>query len=78
MSDKLIEIFAMTLNLPTDAVSDATSPDNTPAWDSLANMMLIAGIEETFGVDLQSNEIVRLNTIGAARELLREKGVSSV
>ena len=76
--DNLIDLFADILSVPPAELDDATSPDNLPAWDSVANLMLIAGIEETFSVDLQSSEIVAMKTIGAARALLREKGVASV
>lgn len=78
MPDNLIDLFADILSVQPAELHDATSPDNLPAWDSVANLMLIAGIEETFGVDLQSSEIVAMKTIGAARQLLRDKGVASV
>jgi acyl carrier protein len=75
VADKLLEIFATTLNLPPDAIGDATSPDNTPQWDSLANMLLIAGIEETFEVELATEEIEKLTNVGRVRALLEKRGI---
>jgi len=75
VADKLLEIFATTLNLPVESIGDATSPENTPAWDSLANMLLIAGIEETFELELATEEIERLTSVGRVRALLEKRGL---
>ncbi|QJP16162.1 acyl carrier protein [Starkeya sp. ORNL1] len=78
MTDKLTEIFAMTLNLPEDSISDATSPDNTEAWDSLANMLLIAAIEETFEIELHTSEIETMKNVGKVRAVLEKRQVALV
>jgi acyl carrier protein len=76
--DRLVPVFALVLKVPADRVSDETSPDNTPSWDSLAAMELVSQIEETFGVQLSTREIMKMRSLGKAREMLRSKGVRDV
>ena len=76
--DPLVPIFSEVLNLPVDQISDDTSPNNTPSWDSLAVMTLVSAIEETFEVRLTTREIMKMRTIGLARQVLKEKGVPSL
>jgi len=78
MSDRLIEVFAVGLNRQPSELSDDTSPDNTPAWDSLAAMELVMLIEEGFDTKLSTREIMKMGSIGAAREVLKSKGVEGL
>lgn len=75
MPDKLIDLFADCLELSPETLDDNTSPDNTSEWDSLAAMDLIAVIEETFDCRLSTGDIMKMRTIGIAREVLRGKGI---
>jgi acyl carrier protein len=76
--DRLVPMFALVLKVPAERLSDETSPDNTPSWDSLAAMELVSQIEETFGVQLSTREIMKMRSLGLAREMLRSKGVPDV
>ena len=76
MSDKLAQTFAIVLKLDAASMNDESSPENTPSWDSLSAVRLVAAIEETFNVELTTTEILRMRSIGMARDVLRRKGVS--
>jgi acyl carrier protein len=78
LSTRLTEVFARVLRLPAERLGDATSPENTAEWDSLAAMELVSQIEETFGVQLTTLEIMKMRSIGVAREVLRQRGVTDV
>ena len=41
-ADSLFAVFSDGLGVPADLLSDETSPDNTPQWDSLAAMTLVS------------------------------------
>lgn len=75
MTDRLTAIFSDILNLPPDRLSDDTSPANAPSWDSLANMLLIAAIEETFEIELVTAEIEVMGSIGKVRALLEQRNI---
>jgi acyl carrier protein len=76
--DALIAVFADGLGLAADQLDDETSPVNTPAWDSLASMTLVSLVEERFGVTLSTRDIMKMQTIGLARTVLRGKGVDGI
>jgi acyl carrier protein len=76
--DPLIDVFAEGLQLDPAALSEETSPENTPQWDSLAAMTLVALIEDSFEVRLSTREIMKMNSIAAARGVLQSKGVAGI
>ena len=78
MADRLIAVFAETLDVPESELSDASSPDNTPSWDSHATMELVAAVEDAFEIELSTVEIMKMRSIGIARDVLRSKGVEEI
>ncbi len=78
MVDPLISLFSDGLGLDPDALSEETSPDNTSEWDSLAAITLVELIEAEFDVRLGAREIMKMQTIGLARQVLRGKGVAGI
>jgi len=78
MADPLFDLFSQGLKVPVDELSDDSSPDNTPQWDSLAAMNLVSLIEDTFEVELSTRDIMQMRSIGLARQALKDKGVESI
>jgi acyl carrier protein len=74
--DRLIRVFSETLELAADRLSDASSPANTPEWDSLATVNLTLAIEDEFRVKLSTKEIMAMTSIGLARKVLAQKGAT--
>ena len=75
MADALISLFADVLGVPANDLSDASSTENTRQWDSLAAMHLVAAIESKFNITLGTKEIMKMSSIGRAREVLAAKNV---
>jgi acyl carrier protein len=75
MADELIKLFSETLNVDASLLSDESSPDTLEKWDSLAAMNLVSAIEEEFEVELTTKEIMKMYTIGMARQLLQNKSI---
>lgn len=75
MSDRLVKLFSEVLEVDLSALNDESSPDTIEQWDSLGAMHLVAAVEGEFGVQLSTREIMKMTTIGFAREALRKKGV---
>jgi len=78
MSDRLIEVFAEGLKMGPGELSEQTCPENTPEWDSLAAMTLVMLLEDSFEVRLSTREIMKMNSIAAARAVLQAKGVDGI
>ena len=69
------KLFAETLKVPPESISDETSIENTEAWDSLKHMELIVGIEKLFDVILDGDEIALMISVPAVEAVLKKKGV---
>ena len=75
---RVATVFSEVLGIPPETVSDETSPENTPQWDSLNAMNLVVALEGAFNVRLSTKEIVSMRTVGIVRKVLRAKGVTDV
>lgn len=78
MADRLIEVFSGVLGVDPEHLNEETSPANTPAWDSMSNIMLITEIEALFGVELSTSDIESMGSLGRARAVLQRLGVSEL
>lgn len=72
---RIVTVFSEVLGVPIENISDETSPENTPEWDSLNAMNLVVAMEGAFNIRLSTKEIVSMRTVGIARKVLRSKGV---
>jgi acyl carrier protein len=57
MGEKLKKLFADVLKVPVTSISEQSSFNEIPSWDSLNHLSLIATTEETFGIDIEPEEI---------------------
>ena len=55
-----------------DEFRDDISMENTPEWDSLAHLRLLAAIEDAFEIELDFEDMVRMTTVQAIVQTLRE------
>ena len=46
-------------------------------WDSLHYVQLVVAVQDTFGIELDRGQILRITTVGGMREVLKEHGVAS-
>lgn len=53
---------------------DSLALSDIPSWDSLAHMMLIVRLEETYQVQLTGDEIADIKSVGDARSALLAHG----
>jgi acyl carrier protein len=74
-SSRVAMVFSEVLGIPSENITDETSPENTPQWDSLQAMNLVVALEGAFNVRLSTKEIVSMRTIGIVRKVLRNKGI---
>jgi len=73
--DRVAEVFASTLKIEKNLISDDTAPDDTPQRDSLAAMDLALAIEDEFGVKLTTRDILAMRSVGLVKKVLRSKGI---
>ena len=73
---RVAKVFSEVLGVSPDMINDATSPDNTPQWDSMAAMNLVVAIEDEFDVRLSTAEIVSMRNVAIVKKVLTAKGVA--
>jgi acyl carrier protein len=71
----LHEVVARALRVPAASVSDESSPATLRRWDSLHHLDLMTEIEQAYGVVFSTADMVRAQSVGQIRRLLREKGI---
>jgi acyl carrier protein len=74
--DKLKAAFGDALALAPGANYDDIEYGKTDGWDSVAHMSLIAQLEGTFDVMLDTDDVVGLSSYLRAREILSKYGVA--
>ncbi|MBV8424310.1 MAG: acyl carrier protein [Candidatus Eremiobacteraeota bacterium] len=74
--DPLYRLVADVFNVDASGLSESSSQDTLPQWDSLGMVNLIAELELRFGVQFELLEIADFVNLGVIRTILREKGVA--
>jgi acyl carrier protein len=76
MTTRVAKVFSEVLGVSPSQITDETSPDNTPQWDSMAAMNLVVAIEDEFDIRLSTAEIVSMRNVAIVRKVLTTKGVA--
>lgn len=69
--DRLLACFTTILSLPADIDSSDIKYRKTEGWDSIAHMQLIAEIESTFDIMLDTTHVIDMSSFDKACEILR-------
>jgi len=72
--EKLQNVIASTLKVTPDKITRETSDKDLVAWDSLAHVNLMMGLEQTFDLFLEVEDFTQLTSVPAILEYLREQG----
>jgi acyl carrier protein len=72
---KLRQAFASGLNLPEADVSEELQYASSQGWDSIAHMALIASLDSTFDIMMDTDDAIDLSSYRKAREILTKYGV---
>jgi acyl carrier protein len=75
-ADSLYLLLAEVLDVPASTLTEDSSPNDIPTWDSVASMTLMLMLEETFGITFVAEEIAMLTSVRATRKILRDKGAA--
>ncbi len=68
------KIFSEVFALPEASIVESLALSDIPTWDSLAHMMLIVRVEETYQIQFTGDEIADIKSVGDVRSILRVHG----
>jgi len=71
----LIQVFSTALEIPPEQVVDELGYNTIPTWDSTAHMILIAELENAFGIMLDTDDIIDMSSVGKVKEILLKYGI---
>lgn len=63
--EALRSLLAQTLKVPADRITPDTAAADLPAWDSLAHVNLMMGLEQVFDIMLDVEEFPELTSVRA-------------
>jgi acyl carrier protein len=72
---RLKEAFSRALAIPIERVTDDLRYEGTGEWDSIAHMQLIAAIDQTFDIMLDTEDVLDLSSFAQAKVLLRKYNI---
>ncbi|MFM2477255.1 acyl carrier protein [Celerinatantimonas sp. MCCC 1A17872] len=72
----LNEVFAKALAVDVSLISDSLQYQGIVQWDSVAHMQLIAALEDSYDVMLDTDDIIDMSSVAKAREILAKYGVN--
>ncbi|MDQ3046114.1 MAG: acyl carrier protein [Bacteroidota bacterium] len=64
MKEKLQEVFRTVFSDQELMITESTTADDIPMWDSLTHLELIATIEEAFLIRFSFDEVMKFQTVG--------------
>lgn len=73
MEQKVKEILANVLKIDINKITDESSAENTPNWDSLRQMNIIIALEEEYEIEFSDDEIFELSSLKNIIKILNSK-----
>ena len=77
MLEEMKEMIAEQLNCEDSSITETTSFKDDLGADSLDLFELVMALEEKYEVEIPSEELAELTTVGAVMEYLKNKGVEA-
>lgn len=68
--DDVRQTVADVFALDVQEVAPSTSPENTPAWDSIGHLNLILALEQQFDVSFEPEQIPQLTSVLAIADAI--------
>lgn len=75
MNEKLAELLAQIFGLRVIEIRPDLQKCEVGTWDSLMQMDLVVSLEQTYGIELEISDVVRMTSVEEIMAVLRAKGV---
>ena len=63
MKETIKQIVADVMEVPVASITDDSSPDTIPAWDSLKHMNLVLSLEQQFNITFSEEQIAEMMNV---------------
>ena len=76
MSEKLYGIIAKVMDTSIDKITDNSSPETIPSWDSFNSYILLDELESEFKTEFTINEITETKNVSDIKKHLKVHGIN--
>lgn len=66
------EVFIKSLAVDKEKFSENLKYNEIPEWDSIGHMTLMSGLEESFKITLETDDIVDFSSFKKGKEILKK------
>ena len=70
--EKYINAFVEGLGVDESVVNSKLEYQSVPEWDSVGHMGLISELEEAFGIEMETDDIVDFNSYDTVIEIIKK------
>ena len=70
--EKYKNAFIKSLSIEKDGFKDNLEYNEIPEWDSIGHMTLMSGLEESFKITLETDDIVDFSSFKKGKEILKK------
>ena len=72
-SERLKQVMAAVLEVDASTLTERSSMDDVPGWDSLRQLNLVLALEEAFGVSIPDDDAANATSFELLRLVLQEQ-----
>ena len=69
---KYQDIFVKSLSLEKSKFNENIKYNEVPEWDSIGHMTLMSGLEESFGITMETDDVVDFSSYKKGIEILKK------
>lgn len=73
--EKLTNVFADTFGIAVNEVA-GLQYQGIEQWDSVGHMTLVAAIEDEFGIEMDTDDIIDMSSFEKAKEIVAKYGIA--
>ena len=74
--EKYKDIFIKSLSIDIKKFEENLKYNDIPEWDSIGHMTLISGLEEGFGIAMETDDIIDFSSYAKGMEILKKYNIS--
>ncbi len=74
--DKYMDVFCNCFGVQKEVLNDQFAYQSVPAWDSVGHMGMIAALEESFDIMMETDDIVDFSSFQKGIEILGKYGIA--
>jgi acyl carrier protein len=71
-TEKLVLAFSEALGVDQQIITDDLKYQFIPEWDSVSHMVLIAQLEDSFEISLETDDVIDMSSVAKAKEILQK------